>query len=166
MTAQDDGRPTDKPSLEMPLRATSWAWGLCWLMFAGTVLNYMNRLTVPLVKPEIKQTFGIANDQDFGWVLAAFYLTYALFQLPAGFLIDRWDMRRSYAGAVIWWSTAAIASTVVPTLGLLIAFRALLGVGESFNWPCGIRVTSRILPPQDRGWETGFSTPERPSARW
>jgi len=156
LTAQDDRTPTEKPWLEMTLRATPWAWGLCWLMFASTVLNYMNRLTVPLLKGQISQTFGIADDVQFGWVLAAFYMTYALFQLPAGFLIDRLDLRWSYAGAVIWWSTAAIATTIVPTLGLGIACRALLGVGESFNWPCGLRVTSRILPPSDRALGNGI----------
>ena len=75
-------------------------------------------------------------DADFGWVLAAFYVTYALFQVPAGYLVDRWDVRWTYAGAVAWWSLAAMATAFVPSLGLLIACRALLGVGESFNWPC------------------------------
>jgi len=156
LTGQDDRTPPIKPGLAMTPRASSWAWGLCWLMFASTVLNYMCRQTVSLVKPEIKGTFGIPNDQEFGWVLSAFYMTYALFQWPAGYLIDRWDLRRSYAAAVAWWSTAAVATAIVPTLGLLIASRALLGVGESFNWPCGLRVTSRILPPQDRTLGNGI----------
>jgi ACS family hexuronate transporter-like MFS transporter len=146
----------EKPWLEMTPRASSWAWGLCWLMFASTVLNYMNRLTITQVNSQVCEAFGIPDQTQFGWVLAAFFMTYALFQLPAGFLIDHWDLRWSYAGAVIWWSTAAIATAIVPTLGLLIAFRALLGVGESFNWPCGLRVTSRILPPQDRALGNGI----------
>ena len=83
-------------------------------------------------------------------------MTYALFQWPAGYLVDRWDLRRSYAAAVAWWSTAAVATAIVPTLGLLIACRALLGVGESFNWPCGLRVTARILPPKDRSLGNGI----------
>jgi len=156
LTGQDNRTPPNKLGLAITPRASAWAWGLCWLMFASTVLNYMNRQTVSLVNRQISEAFGIPNDLQFGWVLSAFTMTYALFQLPAGFLIDRWDLRWSYAGAVAWWSTAAMATAVVPTLGWLIAFRALLGVGESFNWPCALRVTSRILPPQDRTLGNGI----------
>jgi MFS transporter, ACS family, hexuronate transporter len=79
-----------------------------------------------------------------------------LFQLPAGYLIDRWDLRWSYAAAVAWWSAAAVATAFVPTLWWLIVCRVLLGVGESFNWPCALRVTARILPPSDRALGNGI----------
>ncbi len=132
MSRADDGPRRDA----MVPVARGWAWGLCWLMFASTVLNYMDRQTISLLREPICQAFGITADVDFGWVLAAFYLTYALFQVPAGYLVDRWDLRWSYAAAVAWWSLAAVATALVPSLGLLIVCRALLGVGESFNWPC------------------------------
>jgi ACS family hexuronate transporter-like MFS transporter len=125
-------------------------------MFASTVLNYMDRQTVSLVRPQIRETFAITADVDFGWILAAFSLTYALCQVPAGFLVDRWDLRWSYAAAVAWWSLAAMATALVPSLGLLIACRAMLGVGESFNWPCALRVTARVLPPSDRSLGNGI----------
>ena len=132
------------------------AWGVCWLMFAATVLTYMDRQTVSLLGEPIKAEFGIKADADFGWVLSAFYLTYALFQVPAGYLVDRWDLRWTYAAAVAWWSLAAVATAIVPSLGLLIVCRALLGVGESFNWPVALRVTARILPPSDRSLGNGI----------
>ena len=137
-------------------QANAWAWGLCWLMFASTVLNYMDRQTITLVKDQIATAFAIKSDVDFGWVLAAFSMTYALFQVPAGYLVDRWDLRWSYAAAVAWWSLAAMAIAVVPSLGMLIVCRALLGVGESFNWPCALRVTARVLPPADRSLGNGI----------
>ena len=140
----------------LSLRANRWAWGLCWLMFASTVLNYMDRQTISLVKEHMSVAFAITADVDFGWVLAAFSMTYALFQVPAGFLVDRWDLRWSYAAAVAWWSLAAMATAVVPSLGMLIVCRALLGVGESFNWPCALRVTGRVLPPSDRSLGNGI----------
>ncbi len=136
-------------------RAPTWAWVVCWLMFASTVLNYMDRQTIALVGPQIRQEFHLRN-VDFGWVLAAFSLTYALFQVPAGYLVDRWNVRWAYAGAVTWWSIAAMAAAYSPTLGALVAFRALLGVGESFNWPCALRVTRTVLPPSDRSLGNGI----------
>ena len=147
------------PSAELdghPPAATAWAWMLCGLMFASTVLNYMDRQTITLVKGQISQAFSIPTSPSFGWIISAFSMTYALFQVPAGFLVDRWDLRWSYAAAVAWWSLAAIATAIVPSLGWLFACRALLGVGESFNWPCALRVTARILPPKDRSLGNGI----------
>ena len=132
-----------------------WAWGVCWLLFASTVLNYMDRQAMALVGTPIKEEFGLRN-VDFGWVLAAFQLTYAVAQVPAGYLADRWDLRKTYAGAVAWWSLAGLAAAFSPGLGVLLTFRALLGVGESFNWPCALRVTARVLPPADRSLGNGI----------
>ena len=124
-------------------------------MFASTVLSYMDRQAMTLVGPSIKADFQIKNE-GFGWVLAAFSLSYALFQVPAGYLADRCDVRRVYAWAVGWWSVAAAALAFSPTLGMLMIFRALLGVGESFNWPCALRATSAVLPPADRSLGNGI----------
>ncbi len=144
----DDFAIASKPSAR-------WRWGLCWLMFASTVLSYMDRQAMTLVGPSIKADFGIKNE-GFGWVLAAFSLSYALFQVPAGYLADRSDVRLVYAWAVGWWSLAAAALAVSPTLGILMMFRALLGMGESFNWPCALRATSAVLPPADRSLGNGI----------
>lgn len=139
-----------------PARSARWAWALCWIMFAGTVLNYMDRQAIALVKPSVVSEFQITSDATYGWVLAAFMLPYAIFQVPAGFLVDSGNVRRIYALAVGGWSLAGIAAAFSPTLGILIACRVALGVGESFNWPCGLRVTSRILAPADRGLGNGI----------
>lgn len=137
------------------IKATPWAWGLCWLMFAGTVLNYMDRQAMALVSSKIKGEFHVGNE-GFGWVLAAFQLSYAFWQVPAGYLTDRLNLRWAYAGAVAWWSLAGVIAAFSPTLGILMACRALLGVGEAFNWPCGLRVTAQVLPPADRTLGNGI----------
>jgi ACS family hexuronate transporter-like MFS transporter len=124
-------------------------------MAASTILNYMDRQAMALVSPQVKAQFHLTN-ADFGWVLATFGLTYALFQLGAGYITDLWDVRKTYAGAVIWWSLAAIAAAFSPTLGILLLWRAMLGIGESFNWPCALRMTSRILRPEERSLGNGI----------
>ena len=132
-----------------------WGWGLCWLLFASTALSYMDRQAVAVVGERLTTEFGIGFE-SLGWIIAAFGLPYALFQVPAGFLADRGDVRRTYAGAVIGWSIAAMAVAWSPTLGALMMFRAFLGVGESFNWPCALRVTATVLPPADRSLGNGI----------
>src|SRR5438270_10051062 len=132
-----------------------WGWGLCWLLFASTALSYMDRQAVAVVGERLTAEFGVGFE-SLGWIIAAFGLPYALFQVPAGFLADRGDVRRTYAAAVVGWSIAAMAVAWSPTLGALMAFRAILGVGESFNWPCALRVTATVLPPADRGLGNGI----------
>ena len=166
MPGFDDRAGRDQDLGETSPVADGRAWGVCWLMFAATVLTYMDRQTVALLGEPIKAEFGIKVDADFGWVLSAFYVTYALFQVIAGYLVDRWDLRRTYALAVAWWSLAAAATAIAPSLGTLIACRALLGVGESFNWPVALRVTARVLPPAIGAWATGSSTRGPRSGRW
>ena len=138
-----------------PVRADAWAWGVCWLMFASTVLNYMDRQKMSLVSEPLMKEFHL-DEVGFGWLISAFLLTYAVCQLPAGYLVDRWDVRKTYAGAVAWWSLAGVAAAFSPTLGVLIVFRVLLGTGESFNWPCALRATSQVLPPKDRSLGNGI----------
>ena len=132
-----------------------FAWTLCWLMFASTVLNYMDRQAVSVVGDTIRQTYDLSY-MEFGWVIGIFQLSYAFFQIPAGFLADRFNVRWTYAGAVIWWSLASIAVAWSPTFGALLFFRAVLGLGEAFNWPCALKVTASVLPPEDRGLGNGI----------
>jgi len=146
-----DREPTQQP---IP-QGSRWPWLVCWLMFGATALNYMDRQSMALVEKPIREEFGLDNEQ-FGWIGAAFYITYALAQIPAGLMADRIDVRRLYIWAVGWWSLAAMASAISPTLGFLIAMRILLGMGESFNWPCALKMTSRILPPADRSLGNGI----------
>jgi ACS family hexuronate transporter-like MFS transporter len=133
----------------------AWGWGLCWLLFASTTLSYMDRQAVSVVGERLTAEFG-GSVGSLGWIIAAFGIPYALFQIPAGFLADRGDVRRTYAAAVVAWSMAAMAVAWSPTLGALMAFRAMLGVGESFNWPCALRVTATVLPPADRSLGNGI----------
>ena len=146
-------------------RPGAWAWGICWLMFASTVLNYMDRQTIALVGPQIKAEFGLDN-VGFGWVLAAFQLTYAFFQLPAGYLVDRWNVRRAYAGAV------AVVVAGGDRGGVLAEPGRPDGLpGPARAW------ASRSTGPAPAGdgadpaarrtaaWATGSSTRARPSAR-
>ena len=115
MTGTTSPTPTT-PDLVPAPAATRWAWGICWLMFASTALNYMDRQSVALVGPQIRREFGV-NFEGFGWVLTAFSLAYAVSQVPAGFVVDRFDVRRVYAGAVALWSLAAIATAYARVTG-------------------------------------------------
>ena len=143
------------PATNQVSATAPWAWGVCWLMFASTVLNYADRQSMAIVKPQIQKEYLI-GEVEFAWVIAVFYLSYALCQLPAGYFADRWDVRLTYAGAVAWWSLAGIVAAFAPGIGALMVMRAVLGVGESFNWPCALRATSLVMKPADRSLGNGI----------
>ena len=73
--------------------------------------------------------FQVGNE-GFGWVMSAFFLSYAFFQVPAGYLADRCDVRWVYAWAVAWWSFAAAALAFSPSLGILMVFGRCWGSGN------------------------------------
>jgi len=98
------------------------------------------------------------SDEQFGQLLSAFRWTYAFMQIPAGYLADRFSVRIVYGLAVGLWSVAGAATALVAGPRLLGWTRALLGAGESFNWPCALRVTANMLPPKDRALANGVFT--------
>jgi len=103
----------------------------------------------------ICQEFQLSNE-EYGRLVAAFRWAYAFVHLPAGYLADRVSLRLIYAAAVGLWSTAGAAAAFICGGRQLLATRAVLGVGEAFNWPCATRIIADLLPPEDRGLGSGI----------
>jgi len=136
-------------------RRSSWKWWICGILFLATVLNYLDRQTMSICGPMICDEMELSNEQ-FGILLSAFRWTYAFMHIPAGFLADRFSVRIVYALAVGLWSMAGAAAIFAYNSRVLAWTRAALGIGEAFNWPCALRVTANILPPEDRGLGNGL----------
>ncbi len=108
-----------------------------------------------LCGPMICQEFRLSNE-EYGRLLAAFRWAYALVHVPAGYLADRFSMRLTYAAAVGLWSAAGAAAAFISGGRQLLVTRAVLGVGEAFNWPCATRIIADLMPPADRGLGSGI----------
>src|SRR3954452_2974264 len=101
------GAPADR--LSRPSGKLRWAVvGMC---FLGVSINYLDRANLSIAMPDIVREFGISHTLE-GLILGAFFWTYALFQLPAGHLIDKLGARATYAFAVLWWSLFTALSAV------------------------------------------------------
>lgn len=144
--------PSGKPAGD---RAGFWRWWIAIILFLATVLTYLDRQTLSLCGPMICGEFGLSNE-DFGKLVAAFRWAYAVVHVPAGFIADRLSLRMTYSAAVAFWSLAGAAAALVSNGRQLLAARAMLGVGEAFNWPCATRIMANVLPPQDRGLGSGI----------
>jgi len=120
------------------------------MLCALTTLTYLDRICISIVGVRIKSDLRLDNEQ-FGWVLAAFALAYALFEIPSGMLGDRIGPRKVFIRIVLLWSLfTVLTGTVNGLIGLLIV-RFLFGMGESGTYPNSILVVSRWFPVNETG---------------
>lgn len=144
---------------------TRTRWKILALLTLISVITYVDRVNISVTARQMMPAFGLTQVQ-MGYVFSAFVLGYALFQIPGGWLGDRWGSRRVLAGAVIWWSIftalTAIAGTL-PTaqwlgiLGSVILIRFLIGVGEAAALPNFNRTVADWFPAGERGLGMGIS---------
>ncbi len=115
-----------------------------------TALTYLDRICVSIVGTRIKSDLHLTNEH-FGWVLAAFSLSYALFEIPSGALGDRIGPRAVFIRIVLLWSIFTALTGMVYGLIGLIVIRFLFGVGESGTYPNALLVVSRWFPANETG---------------
>lgn len=135
--------------MSLPARSDAWKWWVCGLLLLATTINYMDRLTLNLQKEELGKYFGF-NNYGYGLLEAAFGSAFAIGAIVMGWLADRVNVRLLYPAAVLLWSLAGLATGLVDTFALLLVCRFALGFAEAGNWPCALRTTQHILPPEKR----------------
>ena len=113
------------------------------------VIQYIDRVCISEVAPAITKEFGLSKEQ-MGWVFGAFTLSYALFEIPVGYLGDTIGPRRVLVRVVLWWSFFTMATGFVWSWASLVITRFLFGVGEAGCFPNLTKAFERWLPLQDR----------------
>jgi len=124
------------------------------LAFWATVINYLDRQTLSVAAPVLREQFHMSN-VDYSRVVFGFLLAYTIMNGVSGPLIDWLGTRVGYALCIAWWSAAAVLHAVARGALSLGAFRFLLGMGEAGNWPAGVKVVSEWFPPQERAMACG-----------
>ena len=125
-----------------------WIGGL---LFASTVINYIDRQTLSVLAPYLKQQYGW-NNQNFAMIVIAFRVAYSVGQTVSGRLLDRIGTRKGLTITVIWYSIAAMLTSLAGGLRSFAFFRFLLGAGESANWPAATKAVAEWFPKRERGW--------------
>src|SRR6476646_7604529 len=126
-------------------------WWIGGLLFASTVINYIDRQTLSVLGPYLKIQYQW-NNQQFAEIVIAFRVAYSIGQTVAGRLIDRVGTRKGLTIAVIWYSIAAMLTSLAGGLRSFAFFRFLLGAGESANWPAATKAVAEWFPKKERGW--------------
>ena len=114
-------------------------------LFFLILITYLDRISISLVGVRIKEEFHLTHTQ-WGWVVGAFSIAYALFEIPSGMLGDRRGQRAGLIRIVLWWSLFTALTGVTTGLTSLVINRFLFGMGEAGAYPNSTAVISRWFP--------------------
>ena len=119
-----------------------------------SVITYLDRLCIAVAGPSMQQDLGLSPEQ-WGWVMGAFALTYALFEIPSGAWGDSFGRKKVLARIVIWWSCFTGLTGLTSRFGTLVAVRALFGMGEAGAYPNISGCIARWFPATQRARAQG-----------
>ncbi len=134
---------------QKPIRHLRW-W-IAGLLFTSTIINYIDRQTLSVLAPFLKQDYHWTNT-DFATILIAFRIAYTIGQGVCGRLLDWLGTRRGLSITVFFYSVVASLTALAHGLWGFRVFRFLLGAGESANWPGATKATSEWFPAKERAW--------------
>ncbi|HVZ56385.1 MAG TPA: MFS transporter [Chitinophagaceae bacterium] len=133
----------------------NYRWTVVGLLFFATTINYLDRQVIGLLKPALEKEFSW-TESDYSYIVMAFSAVYALGLLVFGRIIDFIGTKPGYAISIVVWSLAAMAHALATsTLGFGIC-RAMLGAGESGNFPAAIKAVTEWFPRKERALATGL----------
>src|ERR1700736_6685200 len=141
--------------MDLPAVSSSRRWGVVGLLFTASLINYLDRAAISFALPLISRDFHLTPETK-GLLLSSFFWSYALMQIPIGWCADRFNLRWLYAGAFTIWSFAQGLTGLASSLSALLAFRILLGIGESIYLPGGTKIVSLLFAPKQRGLPSGL----------
>jgi sugar phosphate permease len=119
-------------------------WILFWL-FMSYVVWYLDRTNISIAATHIMKEYNW-NAAQFGMVMSAFFIGYALTQIPGGWLSDRFGGSKVIQFGTIWWSIFTMLTPAGITVATMSAIRLMMGVGEGVNAPAHIALTTQWMP--------------------
>ena len=130
-------------------------WIILSLLLLITVINFIDRQTLSVLAPILRQRLHLSNAQ-YGRVVSAFQFGMMSSEFPMGWVMDNWGVRLGLGGAVLWWSLATAAQSVTRSGLQLGLVRYWMGTGESGNYPGGIKTIFGIFTRAERTLAIGI----------
>jgi ACS family D-galactonate transporter-like MFS transporter len=130
-------------------------WCILVLMVVSVAINYIDRGSLSTAAPLLQAELAIPPAQ-LGWLLSAFFWTYALLQIASGWLVDRYQVKWVMAIGFFVWSMATAATGLAGSFGVLLWLRLLLGIGESVAYPCYSKMMAAYFSEAQRGLANGL----------
>jgi sugar phosphate permease len=130
-------------------------WVFVILLLLGAIVNYLDRANLSIANTVISKEFGLTHI-EMGFLLSAFLWPYAIANLPAGSLVDKFGPKKMFAWASGLWSAVTVFCAFANSYSIMYALRMLLGVAESPFFTSGIKVTERWFKKEERGLPTSI----------
>jgi ACS family glucarate transporter-like MFS transporter len=125
------------------------------LLFFHTVNTYMDRICISAASSEIQSDLHISS-QMMGYIFGVFALGYALFQIPSGWLADKYGPKKALSWVVISWSSFTALTGTAWNAASLMVLRFLFGAGEAGAFPGATRAFYNWIPSRERGLANGI----------
>lgn len=122
---------------------------IVFLLFVTVVINYLDRANLSIAAPGMMQDLSLTTEQ-IGLVFSAWGLSYAMFQIPAGWLVDRFKPKYFLTVILVAWSIATVAIGFVSNFLLIIALRFIVGMFEAPSYPINNRIVTAWIPENER----------------
>jgi ACS family D-galactonate transporter-like MFS transporter len=132
-------------------RGTNGQWRLIALLLSGMVFCYAQRGTLSIAAPFMIRDLGITTE-TMGIMLSAFSWCYSFMQVPSGWIVDRFGVRRAYAWGFALWSVACALTGAIRAIAAIVFFRVLMGIGQSVAFPASARTVANWFPDSERGF--------------
>lgn len=153
-------RDLTSPAVEAPTRVR---YGVLGFVCSLSMITYLDRVCMSNANPFIQKELGLQSEADLKWFFWAFSISYALFEVPTGWLGDVFGPRRTIIRIVLWWSLFTVLTGLVgfTVLGITIGFGALIlirflfGLGEAGAYPNLTRALHNWIPYGDRASAQG-----------
>ncbi len=139
-----DRDATNQPKLSRTLI------GVLVLLGLSAFLNYIDRSNLSIAAPQLKLELGLSATQ-LGVLLSAFFWTYACLQIPAGWVVDRLEVKWVFACGFFIWSAATAITGTLHGFAALLAARVILGIGESVSYPSYSKIIANHFSVECRG---------------
>ena len=134
---------------------TNFRWAIVALLFLATTINYFDRFLMGILAPMLEKEIGW-NEQEYGYIVAAFQFAYAVGTFLMGYVIDRLGTRWGFTIAITFWSIASMLHAAARSwVGFAFA-RIGLGLSEAGNFPAAIKTVAEWFPRKERAFATGL----------
>jgi len=130
--------------------STKAKWIMMAMLFISASINYVDRGSLSVAAPVLSNELSLSPVQ-LGYLLSAFFWSYTAVMLIAGWLVDRYPVALVFAGGYLIWSIATLLCGFAGGLASLMAFRLLLGAGETVSQPAYAKMIASSFPPAERG---------------
>jgi ACS family D-galactonate transporter-like MFS transporter len=137
------------------LKDSPQRWWLMILLVTAMLICYAHRGALSVAAPFMIEDLGLSKTV-MGILLSAFFWMYAFMQMPMGWLVDRFGVRRAYALGYLFWSVASILTGLAKNLTMLISLRIALGIGQAVAFPASARAVANWFQERERGTVTGL----------